>query len=184
MVGLINIVILSAIVAIVLAIRFFAGGYATVTLVEYQRGVIYRNGLPVRNVGPGRYRVWSGFEKILHLDSRPVQVSYENQSVGLRDGPAAQYSLFGSAELRDVRKAIYSSTNAALIPSYVLLCCARSVLNASTSNELKLSRDAVVAKIMERAKPRLDAAGFELLSFRLPQIAIRGDVVEQTELES
>jgi hypothetical protein len=83
-----------------------------------------------------------------------------------------------------VRKAIYASTNAAMIPSYVLLCCTRSVLNASTSNELKLSRDAVVAKILDRAKPRLNAAGFELLAFRLPQIAIRGDVAEQPDVES
>lgn len=182
MVGLINIVFFSAVVAIVLAIRFFAGGYATVTLVEYQRGVIYRNGLPVRDVGPGRYRVWSGFEKVLHLDSRPVQVSYENQSVGLRDGTAAQYSLFGSAELRDVRKAIYASTNAALIPSYVLLCCTRSVLNASTSNELKLNKEAIVGRIHDRAKPKLEAAGFELLAFRLPQIAIRGEGSDLSQL--
>ena len=184
MVGIINIVFIALVVLAVLAVRFFAGGYATVTLVEYQRGVIYRSGLPIRDVGPGRHRVWSGHEKVLHLDSRPVQVSYENQSVGLRDGAAAEYSLFGAAQIRDVRKAIYASTNPSLIPSYVLLTCTRSVLNASTSSELKLNRDAAVAKIVHRAKPRLDAAGFELVSFRLPQIAIRGDVVEQAELES
>src|SRR5579872_3944851 len=111
MVGIINIVFIAL---VVLAVRFFAGGYATVTLVEYQRGVIYRSGLPIRDVGPGRHRVWSGYEKVLHLDSRPVQVSYENQSVGLRDGAAAEYSLFGAAQIRDVRKAIYASTNPSL----------------------------------------------------------------------
>jgi len=57
------------------------------------------------------------------------------------------------------------------VPAFVLLCCARSVLNNCTPAELK-AKEAVADRIMERAKPRLVAAGFELLSFRLTQFAV------------
>jgi hypothetical protein len=34
------------------------GKLTTVALLPYQRGVLYKQGLPVRDVGPGKHRVW------------------------------------------------------------------------------------------------------------------------------
>jgi len=166
-----------------LAVRLFAGWYSSVTLLEYQRGILYRNGLPARDVGVGRIRVWTGVEKVIQLDTRPIQVSYENQQVGLRDGSAAQYSFSGSARVQDARMALHSSTNYNQVPAYVFLCCARRVLNDCTSVQLKVNKEAVTQQILELAKPRLLAEGFEFLSFRMPQIAVRGDGVGQAEHE-
>jgi hypothetical protein len=160
--------------ALVLGTRLYAGQFAGVTLLEYQRGVIYRQGKPVQDVGPGRYRVWTGIDKVIHLDTRPIQVSYEAQQVGLKDGTSAQYAIAASARVQDPRKALYSSVNYAQIPAFVFLSCARSVLNNSTSSQLKLRPEAASEQIIERAKPRLAAAGFELLAFRMPQLEIRG----------
>lgn len=156
----------------VLALRIFAGWLVSATLVEYQRGVLFRRGIPVREVGPGRYRVWTGVEKIMIVDTRPVQVSYENQAVVLRDGAAAVYSLLGSARVDDVRKALYAANNYNHVPVFVLLRCARFVLNDCTSAQIMASRDAVAEQIISRARPRLAAAGFELLSFRLTELSI------------
>lgn len=153
------------------ALRIYCGWRISATLVEYQRGVLFRRGVPVRDVGPGRYRVWTGFEKIMIVDTRPVQVNYENQAVALRERGAAIYSMSGSARAEDVRKALYAASNYNHVPEFVLLCCARFVLNDCTAAELA-NRDAVAERIVSRAKPRLAAAGFELLSFRLTELSL------------
>lgn len=161
-----------AFVMTLLALRIFGGWLSVGTLIEYQRGVVYRRGVPIRDVGPGRYRVWTGIEKVMTLDARPVQVNYENQGVMLNEGGSAIYSVSGSARVNDVRKAVYAATNCNNVPAFVMLCCTRFVLNNSTSAQVMANRDAIVEQIINRAEPRLAAAGFELLSFRLPELSV------------
>ncbi|HTZ72506.1 MAG TPA: SPFH domain-containing protein [Candidatus Aquilonibacter sp.] len=153
------------------AMRVFGGRPGSVTLLEYQRGILYRRGHPVREVGTGRHLIFTGIERLMVVDTRPIQVSYEDQAVALRDGSAALYSVSGAARVQDAKKAIYSAANYNHVPAFVLLCSARLVLNSSTSSEIR-AQDALAAQIVERAKPRLAAAGFELLSFRLTQMAV------------
>ncbi len=153
------------------AMRVFGGRPSRVTLLEYQRAVLYRKGRPVREVGTGRHLIFTGVEKLMVVDTRPIQVSYEDQAVALRDGSAALYGVSGAARVQDARKAIYSAGNYNHVPAFVLLCCARFVLNGCTPAELKV-KEAVADRIVERAKPRLAAAGFELMSFRLTQFAV------------
>jgi SPFH domain / Band 7 family len=155
-----------------LALRFYGGWPTDVTLLEYQRAILFRRGLPVREVGTGRHRILRGVEKLIILDTRPIQVSYENQGVTLQDGSGALYSFSGTARIRDARKALYSAGNFGQVPAFLLLCCARFVVNGSTAAQLKTNKDALTEQIINRAKPRLAAAGFELLSFRLTQTAV------------
>jgi regulator of protease activity HflC (stomatin/prohibitin superfamily) len=161
-----------AFVLSVVVLRIYAGWLVSATLVEYQVGVLFRRGFPVRDVGPGRYRVWTGFEKIMLVDARPIQVRCDNQYAMSRDGAGVVYSFSGSARVRDVRKALYAAANYSHIPSFVLLCCARFVLNDSTSAQIAANKDAVVEQIINRARPRLEVAGFELLSFRLTDLSV------------
>jgi regulator of protease activity HflC (stomatin/prohibitin superfamily) len=156
----------------VVIMRMRGGRWATVTLLEYQRGVLYRHGLPERDLGPGRYRVWTKVSKAILVDTRPIQVSYQNQAVILRDGWPAVYDVSGTARVVDARRAIYSAGNYGQVPAYVLLCCARLALNGTSSAQVRADKDALAETIVGIAKPRLQALGFELLSFRLPQCAL------------
>lgn len=167
---IVTIACLAFIVATV-AMRVFGGRPGAVTLLEYQRAVLYRHGHPLREVGTGRHLIFTGVEKLMIVDTRPIQVNYEDQAVALRDGSAALYSVSGAARVQDAKKAIYSAGNYNHVPAFVLLCSARLVLNSCAPSDLK-AKDAVAAQIVERAKPRLAAAGFELLSFRLTQMAV------------
>src|SRR5579872_1598040 len=89
-----------------LAVRVFKGSLTSVTLLEYQRAVLYRRGLPVKEVGAGRYRVWSGTEKLIIVDTRPIQVSFENQAVVLREGSTAVYGISATARVENAREVI------------------------------------------------------------------------------
>jgi hypothetical protein len=151
-----------------------------VTLLEYQRGVLYRRGVPVREVGCGKHRVWTGTELLVHADTRPISISFENQVVALQDGNSALYGILASAQIRDIRKVIASARDYNHVPPAVLLRCARLHLNACSQSSLALNKEAVVNKITQDAKTRLHAAGFELISFRLSQLAI-GTAKKQDE---
>lgn len=161
----------AAIVGLLLYFRHF-GRPTTVTLLPYQRGVLFKRGKPVRDCGPGKHRVQSGTELLVHLDVRPISIHHENLVVSLQDGYVAGYGISGSVQVGDVRKALYSARNYAHVPPATLLRCTRKELSACSSEALRTQQNAIAGRIAEQAKARLEAAGFELLSFRLTQLVV------------
>lgn len=142
------------------------------SLLPFQGGVFYRRGRPVREVGPGRHRVFVGNEKIVILDKRPTPVSVENRAVALADGATAVYGFSASAEVRDVGKAIYASTTYSQLPAFVTLCVARATLNRCRTDQIRLGQAALGEEVSAECRARLAEAGFELLSFRFTQMNI------------
>jgi regulator of protease activity HflC (stomatin/prohibitin superfamily) len=165
-----------AALGLLVLMQTYVGMPSSFTLLEHQRGVLYRKGKPVRELGPGRHRVWVGIEKVLFLDTRPISVSFDNRAVTLSDGATAVYGFSGSAEVVDVQKALYSSGNFSEMPAFILLCCARSVLNGQSSVVVMARQASIVDQIMERARPRLSAVGFQLLTFRMTQLNMASPV--------
>ena len=170
--GIFIISIAAACVVSILYAQRLTGQFTFVILMPYQNGVLYRRGRPAREVGPGRHGVWAGIEKIMFIDVRPVSFTYENRAVTLRDGVTAIYGLTGSAEIRDVRKAIYAANNANHLAAFAVLSSARFVFSQYTAESLKLKKDQIVSEIQQRAKVRLNGSGIELLSFKLTQLGI------------
>jgi hypothetical protein len=160
------------------ALRIFGGRPVFFNLLEYQRAVLYRRGLPVRAVSSGRHLVYTGIEKLMTLDTRPIQVNFEDQSVSLSDGLSAVYSISGSGRVQDAWKANYSAADYHDVPAYVFLCSARLVLNGCNRIRLRTNMDAVEEEVARTAKSRLESAGFELLSFRLSQCSIAEQIFD------
>lgn len=148
------------------------GKPTTVSLLPYHRGVLFRMGLPVRDVGPGKHRVWSGTELLVHGDVRPISVNYENLVVALQDSSAALYGFSASAQVQDIRKAIYCARDYTHVPTFILLRCARRHLNGCSGAAIKLEREAIISRIGEDAQKRLAALGFSLISFRMTQLLV------------
>lgn len=154
--------------------RRFLGWPTIVTLLQYQRGILYRRGHPVRDVGPGRLRVWAGKEKVIIVDTRAIPVSFENRAVALTDGQTAIFGFSGNVDVSDARKALYSAQNFSQVPAYILLVCSRTALNQHASADLKFGHTLIEQEITNQAKARLATLGFNLLSFRLTQLSIAG----------
>jgi hypothetical protein len=148
------------------------GKLTSVTLLPYERGILYRNGLPLRDVGPGKHRVWAGSELVVRGDMRPITVNFEKQVVSLKDGFLALYGFSASVEVQDFRKATYSARNPTEVPPSVLLRCTRRHLNACSGRSLNPEKDALLNRIAEDAKARLSNAGFRLVSYRITQLAL------------
>jgi hypothetical protein len=148
-------------------------GYpSSYTLTHFQGGILFRRGRPIRVVGPGRHRIFPGVEKILFLDKRPVQVGAENRAVGLADSAIAVYGFSASAQVGDVRKALYASANYTQMPAFVMLCAVRRMLSQCQTNQIAIGRAALEDEIISECRSRLAAAGFELISLRFTQLGI------------
>jgi uncharacterized membrane protein YqiK len=145
---------------------------STFRLLPYQVGLLFRRGLPVRELGPGSHRVFPGSEKILFLDNRPIQVNVENRAVILADGAAVVYGFTASAQVVDVKKATYASSNYNHLPSFKTLCAVRAALNHCKASRIVAGRAEIQEEIAANCKSRLAAVGFELLSFRITQLNI------------
>lgn len=148
------------------------GRPTTVTLLPYQSGVLYRRGYPIRDIGPGKYRVWAGTEVLIHGDVRPVTVNYDQMAVGLSDGLIALYGFSAVAEMTEVRRAFYSARNYTEVPPSVLLRCTRRHLSLCSGKSLNLERESVSDRIAEDARKRLESAGFKLTAFRITHLAV------------
>lgn len=161
-------------IVLIVALAYFhhRGDLRNVTLLPYQRGVLFVRGLPGRDVGPGKHRVWVGSEFLVSIDTRPVAVHAQNQAVALQDGAAAVYGVSASAEVKDARKAIYSARNYNHVPAYLLLSSVRKILNSKSSSALVSGRELVEKAVAEVVTPRLAAAGFALSSFRFSQLSV------------
>ena len=161
-------------VFVVLVLLAYRYGYPSrFTLLDYQRGMLYRKGFPARELGPGHYWVWTRREKVFFMDTRPIQGAYENQGVILRDGNSATFGILASARVAEVRKVTYAARNYNQLPTYIFLCTARSVLNGYTAKHLvERGKDALGDEITSHVKSKLGQQGFELLSFRLTQLSL------------
>lgn len=162
-----------AVAAAIICLFMTKGTPTRVNLMEYQRGVLYTRGFPVKDVGPGSHLVWSGSQLLIHADTRPRSVGYEKLVVTLQDGTSAVYGLLASVQMSDVRKAIYSARNYEQAANAALLRCTRLALNQRTSTQLRgIAQETLTREISADAKSRLAAAGYDLVSFRLTELSI------------
>ena len=145
---------------------------STQSLLPFQRGVLFRRGHPVREVGPGRHRIFVGREKIVYLDSRPIDVKSGYRIVALADGSIAEFAFTASCEIRDVQKVMYSSAYFSSFPIFVALSTSRAVLNGCERAQIESAVPAVAGQVMEACRTRLTSAGFDLKSFTFIRLAI------------
>jgi hypothetical protein len=142
------------------------------SLPPFQCGVLFRGGHPVRKVGPGRHRILKGREKIIFLDSRPIDVKSGYRFVTLADSTTAQYSFTATCEIQDAQKVLYSSASYTNLPIFVTLSVSRAVLNGCQRSQVESASSAVTDQVIEACRFRLTASGFELKSFRFTCLEI------------
>jgi hypothetical protein len=153
----------TALAGMLLRHRF--GSWQTLTLLPYQSGILFRRGVRSGEV-QGKVKVRVPFEKVIILDKRLAPISIEGMLVTLRDGGIAVYGFSGMAELKDTGKAMYSARNYNDVPVYLLICCARTVLNGCTTSRVRTGGDGIAREIAALASPKFEDSGFGLTSFR------------------
>jgi regulator of protease activity HflC (stomatin/prohibitin superfamily) len=146
-----------------------------VTVWEWERGVRFRHGVLVDELGPGRYRVTRGVQ-IRNVDLRPSSYPLAGQEVPAADGVLLRVGLTVRWSIVDPALYVRASANAREEMHYAVQLGLRAAALSRAHDVFEAQRTEAAAEIAASASGRAAELGM-----RLDEIAVR-DVVLPVEL--
>ena len=156
-------VVVVAATALILASRI-----RTVTVFEYERGLLYVHGRFQSVVEPGRYRLWTSARTITRIDVRPRVVAVPGQEVLTADGIAVKASVVAQCQIVDPVVAINQQANWEGALHVELQLALRQVISAESIDSLLLARPQLGERLT-----KLAAAGVARLGVQLDRVDVR-----------
>lgn len=147
-----------------------------VTIVEYQRGLLYSKGRFLRVLAPGRHWLYAPSTMVRLVDARPKFVTVGGQEVLSVDGITLKVSLAARFQVTDPAKAINDVDNYENAFYLTLQMALRSIIGSATIDELLEKRDEFGPRLTELASADVEALGLRLVSADLKDIMLPGDV--------
>lgn len=170
-----QLVVLLAVVVVVIAF-LVASRVRTVTVFEYERGLLYVRGRFQSLLEPGRYRLWTSARTISKVDVRPRVIAVPGQEVLTADGLAVKVSLAVALRTADPRRwhetvdvpdaFVYSALQVAL----------REVVAAGTLEELLAGRGTLADEVRERVGAAAEAVGVVVDSLALRDVMVPAEI--------
>jgi regulator of protease activity HflC (stomatin/prohibitin superfamily) len=165
--------LLLGIVLVLLALRLLV---SRAIIMEFQAGLLYRNGRFRRQLGPGQHWLFRPIDTVTRVDLRPKLVSVTGQEVVTADGVSLKLSLacrylvarpeIAVNKVEDYQQALYQ----------VLQLTLREVVSASTGDELLRSRRDLGERLMGLAIKPAEEFGLQLQAVNLKDITFPGDL--------
>jgi len=169
-----DILTIAIVVVAVLAILAMRALFERVTVYEFQRGLLYRNGRFVKLVGAGSHLVYRPSTSIRMVDARVSVETVPGQEVVTSDGVSVRISLAvqrkvadpvkAMHEVEDWRGALYSALQVAL----------RETVAALTIDDLLLKRDSIGPDVLARSVDAAKAIGVELIAVAVKDLMFPG----------
>jgi regulator of protease activity HflC (stomatin/prohibitin superfamily) len=135
-----------------------------VTIYEYERGLLYKRGQFLRELGPGRYRLWPfTHQRIAILDLRRASVQVINQKLLTADQITVTLNLVAEYEVADATAAVHKVTDFRTHLYEDLQLSARQVVGASPVDDLLRERVRVNGQILDGVRPLAEGYGLRVL---------------------
>ena len=145
-------------------------------VMEYQAGLLYRNGRFRRQLSPGQHWLFRPTDAVTTVDLRPRLVSVTGQEVVTADGVSFKLSLacrFRVArpevavnQVEDYQQALYQ----------VLQLSLREIVSGSNGEDLLRGRREIGERLMVQAAKPAEEFGLELQAVNLKDITFPGDL--------
>jgi regulator of protease activity HflC (stomatin/prohibitin superfamily) len=84
-----------------------------VVIRQFEAGLVYRDGVLEKRLGPGRHRLRRRRREVLRFDLRPEALLVANQEILTADGLAPKTTLAGQVRLVDPQRSLEASQDAA-----------------------------------------------------------------------
>ncbi len=169
-----DVVTIAVAIVVVLALLGIRSLFERVTVYEFQKGLLYRNGHFVKLVGAGRHWVYRPSTSIRIVDARISVESVPGQEVVTSDGVSVRISLAvqqkvidpvaAMHEVDDYHGAVYSAIQVAL----------RETVGAQTIDDLLQKRDAIGPEVLQRSAEAARAIGVELIAVAVRDLMFPG----------
>jgi regulator of protease activity HflC (stomatin/prohibitin superfamily) len=163
------------ILAIVVVILLLAGmSIRTVTIQDFQSGLLVHNGVVIRDLGPGRYRAWNLRTEIVPYDRRERVLTVAGQEILTSDQLPVRVSVLVNQRIVDTR--LYRSKQAdpeVRVYGEVQVEC-RARVSSRTLDQLLSERTAMTEGFAEKLNAVTLPLGVEVTGVELRDITLAG----------
>jgi regulator of protease activity HflC (stomatin/prohibitin superfamily) len=149
----------------------------TVTIREYERGLLYRKGHFVRLLEPGRYRLWPWqYAEVTLVDMRESGLDITDQVILTADKINLRLSLYAVYSLSDPVRAIHQVARYQARLYREVQLAARAVISQHTLDALLQERNLLGQSIHQEAAPRVEPFGLALQGVAVRDVILPADV--------
>jgi regulator of protease activity HflC (stomatin/prohibitin superfamily) len=144
-----------------------------VTIYEYERGLLYRNGTFQSVLEPGRYRVWKwSRSRIDVVDVRRQMAQVTNQKLLTSDQVTVTINIAADYEIADVALSVHRVANAQAQLYSDLQLVARNVVGGVDVNTLLENRTGINAQMLEAVEPLAADYGLKVLDTSIKDVIL------------
>jgi regulator of protease activity HflC (stomatin/prohibitin superfamily) len=161
---------------VVVAALLIASRVRTVTVFEYERGLLYVRGRFQSVLEPGRYRLWTSARTINKVDVRPRVVAVPGQEVLTADGIAVKTSLVAQCEVTDPVTAINRQASWEGALHVELQLALRQIVSSETIESLLQVRPQLGERLTQLAVPGAARLGVRLERVDVRDLTLPGDL--------
>jgi regulator of protease activity HflC (stomatin/prohibitin superfamily) len=151
-------------------------GISRITIFEYERGVVYRQGRFKRILLPGGHWVFSFFEKVQRIDVRARYITIPGQDVLSSDNISIKVSIAANFQVEDPFKALNAAFSYHESLYLILQLELRDVVGSTPIDELLAKRKQIGETLLERSKGKAAELGLNLLAIDIKDIMLPGDL--------
>ncbi|MBK8537591.1 MAG: slipin family protein [Candidatus Competibacteraceae bacterium] len=170
--------LIPSLVLIVLLTLFFKFAIRRITILEYERGLMYVKGQFSKVLAAGQYWYSPLFAVIQKLDIRPRFASITGQEVLSADGITLKVSLAANYEIADPLLATHKTQSFQDALYLELQLALREIMGAADIDAILKSRNELSGKLLEITAPKAMDIGLKLISVNLKDIMFPGKLKE------
>ncbi|MFC3383315.1 slipin family protein [Couchioplanes azureus] len=149
---------------------------ATITVMEWQRTLLFTDGRFTRVLGPGRHRYRRRRVTLHTVDVRPRATAVQGQDVLTADGVTLKLSALAHWRIADPHAYLTGAAAADLRLYSAVQLAVRDAVAAVTFDEVLADRSRLSAGLVEAASPALDGLGIELTSAVVKDLMLPGEL--------
>jgi regulator of protease activity HflC (stomatin/prohibitin superfamily) len=144
-----------------------------VTIYEYERGLLYKNGKFERVLEAGRYRLWTwNRARIVIVDVRRASAQIANQKLLTSDQITVTLNVVADYEIVDVAAALHLVANYAAQLYEDVQLAARNIVGSVTVDALLENRVPTNAQLLEAVVPAASEYGIKVLSVAIKDVIL------------
>ncbi|HEX2046389.1 MAG TPA: SPFH domain-containing protein [Acidimicrobiales bacterium] len=142
---------------------------------QWERGLLFRNGVLVRTLGPGAYRHWGSGYMLRRVDVRPWILQLPTQEVPTADGVTVKVTVAG--RVRVVDPVVYVTATQEPVPSLYLAVqvALRELVAQATVDDLVAGRAGAGGRLLEGVRG-VDELGVVVEQLELKDIVLPADL--------
>jgi regulator of protease activity HflC (stomatin/prohibitin superfamily) len=148
----------------------------SVTIYEYERGVLFRQGKYQKELKPGRHWYFDAIQKIQTVDVRTRSITVPGQEILSSDNVGIKLSLAIKLQVEDPYRAIVEVADYFQAVYLDIQVSVRDIVGSVAIDDLLGKRQEIGQEILEHTKEKLSAYGILLESVAIKDIMFPGDL--------